>query len=70
MPNFSSIGKKTNDLFNELDRKLRNTDEKYRYRLGVNGLGEILFMDFRTMTDVKGNKAIQEKIKSLLQEVK
>lgn len=70
MSKSSSFSKKTNDLFNELDKKLCNTDEKYRYRLGVNGLGEILFMDFKTMTDVKGNKAIQEKIKSLLQEVK
>lgn len=62
--------KKTIALFDELDRKLRNTDEKYRYRLGTNGLGEILFTDFRTMSNVKGNKEIQEKINTLLQEVK
>lgn len=62
--------KKTIDLFNELDSKLQNTDEQYRYRLGRNGLNEILLTDFRTMTDVKGNKAIQEKINKLLQEAK
>ena len=70
MKSDTKFTKKTIDLFNKLDDKLRNTSEKYRYRLGVNGMNEILFTDFRTMSHIKGNRAIQEKINTLLQEVK
>ena len=67
MCDLSKISKKTNELFNNLDRKLYGTDEQYRYRLGVNGLNEVCLIDFQTMTDVKGNRAIQKFIKNLLE---
>lgn len=67
MCDLSKISDRTRTLFNELSRKLRGTDEEYRYALGVNGLNEVCFTDFRTMTDVKGNRAAQAEIKRLLQ---
>ena len=67
---FTKISKQTKDAFNKLDAKLRNTDERYRYRLGVNGLNEVCLTDFRTMTDIKGNRNIQNFIKELLKESK
>lgn len=67
MCDLSKISKRTKELFNKLDSKLRGTDEQYRYRLGVNGLNEVCFTDFRTMTDVKGNRAAQQAIKKLLE---
>ena len=66
MCDLRKISKRTKDLFNELDRKLTGTDDEYRYSLGVNGLNEVCFTDFRTMTDVKGNRAAQAAIKELL----
>lgn len=66
MCDLRKITQRTKDLFNELDRKLAGTDDEYRYALGVNGLNEVCFTDFRTMTDVKGNKAAQAAIKELL----
>lgn len=67
MCDLSKISSRTKELFNKLDSKLRGTDEQYRYRLGVNGLNEVCFTDFRTMTDVKGNRAAQQAIKKLLE---
>jgi len=66
MCDLSKITQKTRTLFNELDRKLKGTDDEYRYLLGVNGLNEVCFTDLRTMTDVKGNRAAQAEIKKLL----
>lgn len=66
MCDLRKITQRTKDLFNELDRKVTGTDDEYRYALGVNGLNEVCFTDFRTMTDVKGNKAAQAAIKELL----
>lgn len=70
MCDLTKISKKTKEAFNKLDAKFRNTDECYRYRLGVNGLNEVCLTDFRTMTDVKGNRNIQNFIKELLKESK
>lgn len=70
MCDLSKISKRTKELFDKLDSKLRGTDEQYRYRIGVNGLNEVCLTDFRTMTDVKGNRAVQSFIINLLQEVK
>lgn len=67
MCDLSKISNRTKELFDKLDSKLRGTDEQYRYRLGVNGLNEVCFTDFRTMTDVKGNRAAQQAIKKLLE---
>ena len=40
---------------------------EYRYRIGVNGLGEVVLTDFRTCQDIaKGNRAVQAKIKELV----
>ena len=40
---------------------------EYRYRMGVNGLGEVVLTDFRTCQDIaKGNRAVQAKIKELV----
>ena len=66
MCDLSKITQKTRTLFNELDRKLKGTDDEYRYLLGVNGLNEVCFTDLRTMTDVKGKRAAQAEIKKLL----
>lgn len=66
MCDLRKITKKTRDLFYLLDRKVKGTDDEYRYTLGVNGLNEVCFTDFRTMTDVKGNRAAQAAIKELL----
>lgn len=70
MCDLRKISQKTKDLFDKLDEKLRHTDERYRYRLGVNGLNEVCFTDFRTMTDIKGNRNIQIAIKKMLEELK
>ncbi len=67
MCDLSKISNRTKELFDKLDSKLRGTDEQYRYRLGVNGLNEVCFTDFRTMEDVKGNRAAQQAIKKLLE---
>ena len=67
MCDLSKISSRTKELFDKLDSKLRGTDEQYRYRLGVNGLNEVCFTDFRTMVDVKGNRAAQQAIKKLLE---
>lgn len=67
MCDLSKISNRTKELFDKLDSKLRGTDEQYRYRLGVNGLNEVCFTDFRTMKDVKGNRAAQQAIKKLLE---
>ena len=67
MCDLTKISEKTKEMFNKLDSKLYETDEQYRYRLGVNGLNEVCLTDFRTMTDVKGNRAIQNFIKNLLE---
>lgn len=67
MCDLSKISKKTKEMFDKLDSKLQGTDEQYRYRIGVNGLNEVCLTDFRTMTDVKGNRAIQNFIKNLLE---
>ena len=70
MCDLKKISQRTKDLFDKLDKKLRHTDERYRYRLGVNGLNEVCFTDFRTMTDIKGNRNIQIAIKKMLEELK
>lgn len=66
MCDLRKISQRTKDLFNELDRKLKGTDDEYRYLLGVNGINEVCFTDLRTNTDVKGNRAAQAAIKELL----
>lgn len=66
MCDLSKITQTTRNLFYQLDRKLKGTDDEYRYALGVNGLNEVCFTDLRTMTDVKGNRAAQAEIKRLL----
>lgn len=70
MCDLRKISQRTKDLFDKLDEKLCHTDERYRYRLGVNGLNEVCFTDFRTMTDIKGNRNIQIAIKKMLEELK
>lgn len=70
MCDLKKISQRTKDLFDKLDKKLRHTDERYRYRLGVNGLNEVCFTDFRTMTDIKGSRNIQIAIKKMLEELK
>jgi len=67
MCNLEKISERTRTLFNELSRKLKGTDDEYRYAIGVNGLDEVCFTDFSTMTDVKGNRAAQAAIKALLE---
>ena len=62
----SKITQTTRNLFYQLDRKLKGTDDEYRYVIGVNGLNEVCFTDLRTMTDIKGNRAAQAEIKKLL----
>ena len=66
MCDLSKITQTTRNLFYQLDRKLKGTDDEYRYVLGVNGLNEVCFTDLLTMTDVKGNRAAQTEIKKLL----
>ena len=61
------ISDRTRKLFDELTRKLKGTDEEYRYAIGVNGLDEVCFTDFRTMENVKGNRAAQSAIKALIE---
>lgn len=70
MCDLRKISQRTKDLFDKLDEKLRRTEERYRYRLGVNGLNEVCLTDFRTMTDIKGNRNIQIAIKKMLEELK
>lgn len=70
MCDLRKISQRTKDLFDKLDEKLRHTDECHRYRLGVNGLNEVCLTDFRTMTDIKGNRNIQIAIKKMLEELK
>jgi len=67
MANLNKISDRTRTLYRELQKKLKGTKEQYRYGLGVNGLNEVCFTDFRTMTDVKGNRAAQAAIKALLE---
>ena len=66
MCDLSKITQTTRNIFYQLDRKLKGTDDEYRYVIGVNGLNEVCFTDLRTMTDVKGNRAAQAEIKKLL----
>lgn len=63
------------DNISETTRKVWASNEKalfakygeYRYRMGVNGLGEVVLTDFRTCQDIaKGNRAVQAKIKELV----
>ncbi|MBR4857702.1 MAG: hypothetical protein IKU08_00805 [Clostridia bacterium] len=67
MCDLSKISDRTRKLFNELKRKTKGTDNEYRYAIGVNGLNEVCFTDFRTMTDIKGNRNAQAAIKALLE---
>jgi len=67
MCNLGKISDRTRKLFDELTRKLKGTDEEYRYAIGVNGLDEVCFTDFRTMENVKGNRAAQAAIKALIE---
>ena len=67
MCNLQKISDRTKKYYNELKTKLQGTDDEYRYAIGVNGLNEVCFTDFRTMTDVKGNRNAQAAIKALLE---
>ena len=66
MCDLTKITKPTNRIYNELVRKLRGTDDEYRYALGVNGINEVCFTDFRTGIDIKGNRAAQKAMKELI----
>ena len=67
MCNLGKISNRTKKYFDELTTKLQGTKDEYRYAIGVNGLDEVCFTDFRTMTDVKGNRNAQAAIKALLE---
>ena len=67
MCNLGKISERTKKYFEELTKKLKGTDDEYRYAIGVIGLAEVCFTDFSTMTDVKGNRAAQAAIKALLE---
>ena len=69
MCNLEKISARTKKYFDELTKKLQGTDDEYRYALGVNGLDEVCFTDFSTMTDVKGNRNVQAAIKALLEKI-
>ena len=66
MCDLTKISDRTNKLYNELARKVYGTDDEYRYMLGVNGIDEVCFTDWRTHTEVKGNRAVQKAIKEIL----
>lgn len=63
------ISEPTKKLFNEYQSKLIGTDEQYRYGLCVNGVNEVCLTDFRTMSDIKGNRNIQVEIRKRLREM-
>lgn len=67
MCDLNKISDRTRKLFNELKRKTKGTNDEYRYAIGVNGLDEVCFTDFRTMTHIKGNRNAQAAIKVLLE---
>lgn len=59
----NNLKKETTKLYNELDEK---TDGKYK--IGVNGLGEIVLTDISTMQHIaKGEKECQEAMKKLIE---
>ena len=58
----NNLKKETKKLYNELDEK---TDGKYK--IGVNGLGEIVLTDISTMQSIaKGEIECQEAMKKLI----
>lgn len=58
----NNLKKETKKLYNELDEK---TDGKYK--IGVNGLGEIVLTDISTMQRIaKGEIECQEAMKKLI----
>jgi hypothetical protein len=62
----ANISIATNALWLRHSTEIGEKHGKYRYSLGVNGLGEVILTDFRLMQDVaKGNRAVQKKIKEL-----
>lgn len=62
----ANISIATNALWLKYSTVIGEKHGKYRYSLGVNGLGEVILTDFRLMQDIaKGNGAVQKKIREL-----
>lgn len=66
MCDLTKITKTTNRIYNQLVKALAGTDDEYRYMLGVNGIDEVCFTDFRTGNEVKGNRAVQKEMKAII----
>ena len=66
MCDLTKITKTTNRIYNQFVKALAGTDDEYRYMLGVNGIDEVCFTDFRTGNEVKGNRAAQKEMKAII----
>ena len=66
MCDLTKITKTTNRIYNQLVKALAGTDDEYRYMLGVNGIDEVCFTDFRTGNEVKGNRAVKKEMKAII----
>lgn len=63
----NNISETTKKVWANNEKALCERYGEYRYRMGVNGLGEVVLTDFRTCQDIaKGNRAVQAKIKELV----
>lgn len=63
----NNISETTRKVWANNEKALFERYGEYRYRMGVNGLGEVVLTDFRICQDIaKGNRAVQAKIKELV----
>ena len=62
----SNISETTRRVWRENEKAIGLKHGCYRYRICVNGLGEVLLCDLQTMQELaKGNRAVQRAIKAL-----
>ena len=63
---FKSLSKETKQLYHEVHEKVDT-----KYKLGVNGIGVVVFSDLNEMVDLaKGEKECQKAMKKLLEGAK
>lgn len=61
-----NISKTTHKVWSTYEKAISTIHGYYRYRICVNGLGEVQLVDLQTMSNIAtGNRAVQRKLKEL-----
>ena len=61
-----NISKTTRKVWSDNEKAIGSKYGFYRFRICVNGIGEVHLTDLQNMTDIaKGNRAVQQKIREL-----